>query len=95
MATDRAELLQVMEKDSIPPHTWPGGYPVHAIAADGGTFCPDCANGKNGSRCCEQLDPDCPDDKQWNLVAVDINWEDDDMMCAHCGKKLEPVHERE
>ncbi len=63
---------------------WPGGYPIYYLFADGEVCCPSCANGQNGS-----LASETTDDKQWRLVAAGVNDEDDNMICSHCGGKIE------
>lgn len=60
-----------------------GSYPIYHICDDGGTLCPDCANehGHIGK----------PDDG-WRIVASDVNWEDAELYCDHCGERLEPAY---
>ncbi len=69
-------------------YAWPGGYPVFYLAADSEPICPACANGQNGSRCAETLDPDDSSDDQWRLIAADVNWEDVELYCAHCNARI-------
>lgn len=28
----------------------------------------------------------------WRIVAQDVNWEDQDMICVHCNKKIESAY---
>lgn len=71
---------------TFPSNSWPGGYPIYYLSADGGIFCPACANeAKNDP----DIDINDPDDPQWNIIDGDINWEDDDLYCDHCNKKIE------
>jgi len=61
------------------------------ICMDGGCLCPDCADGKNGSRAADpDLDKDCPDDHQWITIGAQVA---DMEKCDHCGKVigLKPV----
>lgn len=80
------------ENGTYPAYTDLGGYPIFYLLADGETLCADCANGKNGSLASENLDPDCPDDTQWRIVASDVNWECEDMTCAHCNRKIDSAY---
>ncbi len=64
-----------------PSYAWPGGYPLFYICADCGVLCADCAN-KN-----KHLDT--PDDKQWHIVAYDINYEDTSLYCDNCNQIIE------
>ena len=72
------------ENGKFPTYAWPGGYPIFYLFADNSVCCPACANRENGSEA--TLDAD---DKQWHLVAVDVNYEDDDMTCEHCQVKID------
>lgn len=90
-------------------YAWPGGYPIFYYAADFGIFCPDCANGENGSeaftnsdyehdddsgyRMGPDSDPTCPDDQQWYITRQDINYEDQHMTCSHCEKVIEAAYD--
>lgn len=81
------------ENGTLPAYAWPGGYPIYYLCADGGILCPACANGENGSLAADEtLDPDCPDDDQWRIVAQDIHWEGQPLVCDHCGKKIESAY---
>jgi hypothetical protein len=93
MAENTLELkleLGLDEDERLPEFAWPGGYPLAYRCGDGGTLCPACANGGNGS---EAATPDamacaCPDDRQWTLVGCEPNWEDDGLACDHCSAPI-------
>ena len=78
------------EKGEIPVRTWPGGYPVYSMTADGGILCggPECANGPES----KAAEAECPDDNQWLVVAVDIHWEGEPLICDHCGAAIESAY---
>ncbi len=70
----------------LPKFAWPGGYPMFYIADDGEALCPDCAN-----------DPKNPvheggDADGWRLEGYDINYEDAQLFCAHCNKRIESAY---
>jgi hypothetical protein len=65
---------------------WPGGYPLYYLCKDGGVLCPKCANDNIKLT----ADADAADD--WKLVAVDINYEDDHLVCDHCGELVESAY---
>jgi hypothetical protein len=73
---------------TLPAFTWPGGYPLYYLCADGGTLCPACANGENGSEASEAAD--APAD--WRLVAQDVHWEGPPLSCDHCGAAVESAY---
>lgn len=80
------------ERDSageLPAYAWPGGYPIIYLTADGGTLCPACANGENGSEATE--DP-IQDDRQWLIVASDVHWEGSPEICDHCNAEIESAY---
>ncbi len=65
---------------------WPGGYPLYYLCADGGVLCSKCAN----TEIKLTSDPDA--DTQWKIVDVDINWEDNHLICDHCGECCESAY---
>lgn len=74
-------------------YAWPGGYPLALLMADGECICPDCAKRewKQVARATKAKLSDWPD-KQWRVEDVFINWEDDDLYCAHCNEKIESAY---
>jgi hypothetical protein len=86
------ELALVGDKDPVLTHkswerwAWPGGYPIYYVCKDGRLLCSHCAN--------EEIkltsDPDAASD--WCIVASDINYEDPDLTCDHCGKRIESAY---
>ena len=61
-----------------------GGVPVYYLCADGGVLCAECANGPDATR---TLDPECPDDDQWRIIARELN-NYTNMTCDHCAAVL-------
>lgn len=79
--------LSKNDKGQYDAYAWPGGYPIFYLFADGGICCPDCANGKNGSDASADTD-----DPQWKLVASDIHYEGEPLVCDHCGAQIESAY---
>jgi len=78
-----------LERDSkgqLPKHA--EGYPMIYYFADGGTCCPECANGGNGSDASESEGAD----PQWRLFGADIYWEGPPETCTHCGAAIESAY---
>lgn len=73
-----------LEDGSYQSFAWPGGYPVFYLSADNGVLCPKCAN--------DNRKFDAPDDPQWNVVAADVNWEDDSLYCDNCSQRIESAY---
>ena len=65
------------EKGILTSHAWPGGYPVFYLDTESNVICSDCANKK-------EITPD--------IVAADINYEDDSLYCDECCKRIESAY---
>ena len=61
---------------------WPGGYPVHAVMADGEPFCFRCVD-----REAHRLLAAEPE-KDWRIVGVAVHWEGPPLECANCGSAI-------
>jgi hypothetical protein len=68
-----------------PAYAWPGGSQLIYHTQDGGTLCPECRNGRNGS---EALTDDGSIDGQWNVTGVSAHDEGPPIHCDHCNKPL-------
>ena len=67
------------ESGKFDAYAWPGGYQIVYLTADGGTLCPACANGDNGSDA-----SDTSEDPQWQIIDQDVYWEGPALTCDHC-----------
>lgn len=72
--------------DRYDHYAWPGGYPMYYLTADNGVLCPECAN-ENAD-----LTQGDPSDRQWHIVANDVNYEDPHLHCDHCNKRIESAY---
>ena len=70
-------------------YAWPGGYPMFLVMADGEALCMDCARkeykqiayaNRHGLR------------DGWKTEGADVNWEDNNLFCAHCGAQIESAY---
>lgn len=57
-------------------YAWPGGYPLYYYSSEG-YYCPDCAS---------QTDADP------KIAGADINYEDPDLVCDGCGRRIESAY---
>lgn len=72
--------------DSLPRDTngklsswaWPGGYPIYYLDKENNCLCPDCANRDV--------------DQSQDVIAADINWEDQTLHCDDCSKQIESAY---
>jgi hypothetical protein len=88
---NRLELqaLHAAKRFARQPYAWPGAYPLFLITADSACLCSDCTRKEWISICAESFqDTNCG----FRAAAVDINWEDTDLHCDHCGKQLESAY---
>lgn len=88
METSRAAevLREVKAAIRSNGYAWPGGYPLYAIMNDGEVM--SIAACKSEFR---QIVKSTLTDARdgWQVVTVDINWEDEDMVCCHTGEPIE------
>ena len=70
-------------------HAWPGGYPLFFITSDGAALSFDAAK-ENRELITESITDDCNDG--WQVVAVDVNWEDGELICDHSGERIESAY---
>ena len=84
--TTQSKSLRLADQLISQPYAWPGGYPLFAITNDGCALC---------HRCCKEerkwIGTTTGTDG-WNVVAIDANWEDHGLYCAHCGNAIESAY---
>lgn len=83
---DKITLEEMKENGKFPAYAWPGGYPIFYLANDGEALCPDCVNDSKNP-----IHADLPNDG-WRIVARDVNWEDPELFCAHCNRRIESAY---
>lgn len=80
-------------REPLPAYAWPGGYPLFYCFKDGGVICPDCVNANVAEIDCANRGGHCHNSHGgWAVDACEINWEDDDLVCDHCHKKIESAY---
>lgn len=75
------------------PYAWPGGYPIYFICADGAALSFEAAL-ENADLIRDAI-AEKDNTSGWRVVACDINWEDEDLICAHTGKQIAPAYGEE
>lgn len=68
------------------PYAWPGGYPCYWVMSDGAACAFDVAKSERRNMLEALANP--RDRSDWRPVALDINWEDSDLTCAHTNKRI-------
>jgi len=66
-------------------YAWPGGYQCYFITSDGGAL-----SFKTVEEEYDQISESVRDQLSdgWNVTAVDVNWEDDDLVDDHSGESI-------
>lgn len=70
---------------------WPGGYPLYLICADSEALCFKCAKQEYKSLARGMRGHG----KQWTVLGCEINYERNDLFCAHCNAQIEPAYGEE
>ena len=71
------------------PYAWPGGYPLYFLCADG-----EALSFKAAQENKEEIEYAirAQDKSGWHVVAMDINWEDAMLYCAHSNDRIESAY---
>ncbi|HMA20696.1 MAG TPA: hypothetical protein VKO87_07820 [Gemmatimonadaceae bacterium] len=72
------------------PYAWPGGYPLYWIMGDGGACAFEVA--KIERRAMLEALRDRDSGSGWLPVALEINYEDTELVCDHTGAKIESAY---
>ena len=70
-------------------HTSVGGYPVFMIAKDGGCLCYKCAK-DNARLIIESTRNGFA--SEWCYFASGINWENPELFCENCNRRIESAY---
>ena len=71
------------------PYAWPGGYPLFFLCHDGEAMSFDSV--RETLHLVMQAIQD-RGNSGWRVIGCDINYEDNDLYCAHSGKKIESAY---
>jgi len=90
--TKQGEIIVQVKRAAKEQYAWPGGYPLFIIMHDCEALCCDCAKRNLGqiARDTSQRNRD-----SWQAETVAINWEDADLYCVHCSKRIESAYAEE
>jgi len=73
-------------------YAWPGGYPLYLVMSDGEGMCIDCGRSNYRLIARETVDGTRGG---WRAAAAAINWEDTNLICCHCNKRIESAYGEE
>jgi hypothetical protein len=82
-------LLELKKALRAGPYAWPGGYPLFVISHDGSPLCFDCVRAEWHQVVWDYLNNVSTG---WRCDAIDTNWEDPDLRCDNCGKRIESAY---
>lgn len=71
------------------PYAWPGGYPLYFITSDGAALSFKSAKAERRNIIEAIHDRS---NNGWRVVAMEINWEDADLVCDHSGEQIESAY---
>lgn len=72
------------------PYAWPGGYPLYFICSDG-----EALSFESVMQEYKHVLRDVRNKESaygWRVIACDVNWEDENLYCAHSGKRIESAY---
>lgn len=90
--SDKSRLLEELQYFTRHGYAWPGGYPMYALTEDCGVLSHDAVVENYALIRRAMRDGG---DKQWNVIAVLINLEDDNLVCDHTGERIESAYGEE
>ena len=83
---DYAQRAAAMVAEVAPGFTWPGGYPLALLMADGAAVCPSCA--VDNAQAIAAAEPS----DSWRAEGAFIHWEGPPLICAECGASVESAY---
>jgi len=84
--TTQSKSLRLADQLSRASYAWPGGYPLFTITSDGGCLCKTCCTTER-----KAIGTTTGTDG-WTVIAIDVNWEDTNLYCCHCGEQIEAAY---
>jgi hypothetical protein len=71
------------------PFAFPGGYPTYLVMSDYGVICVHCAEKERELIFEATIENGMP---EWKPIAQEINYEESDLICDHCGNYIESAY---
>jgi hypothetical protein len=82
----QSRSLRLADQLSRSPFAWPGGHPLLAVTSDGACLCHKCTATER-----EAIGTTTGTDG-WNVVGLQVNWEDSQLFCDNCGGQIEAAY---
>ncbi len=74
------------------PYSWPGGYPIYFVSLDGGPLSFKAVRANWRQVIEAYREGECVD---WRMMAADINWEDEQLICAETNEPIECAYPKD
>ena len=71
------------------PYAWPGGYPLFLVLQDDAALCHDCT-ADNFRHIAQDVFDNV--NTGWRPYRPEVNYEDADLYCDHCGERIESAY---
>lgn len=84
--TTQSQSLRLADLLVAQPYTSIGSYPKFAITRDSAAICKKCAHSER------ELIGTTTGTDGWCIDAIDVNWEDPQLCCDHCGELIESAY---
>lgn len=78
------------EDGTIQRYAWPGAYPIFYLTADNGVLCPQCID--DNRQLIEAAQAERGSDRQWEVIAADVNYDHRELFCDHCNRRIEAAY---
>lgn len=85
--TTQSKSLRIADKVHKERYAWPGGYPLYAVTNDGAALCHACCGSQRA-----WIGTTTGSDG-WCVIGMDVNWDETDLTCDHCGDRVEAAFE--
>lgn len=73
------------------PYAWPGGYPLYFVMADGEAVA-FAAVKEEQALFRQAVAERSAFDSELRAIAIEVNWEDPALFCAHTGERIESAY---
>ena len=85
-----ATLLEIKRELRSGSYAWPGGYPKYFLMSDGEAMSFEAVRQEWKQVVAAHMNSDRRSD--WFIVGVDINCEDDNLLCSHTNARIESAY---
>nr|BDD46145.1 hypothetical protein 42 [bacterium] len=84
--TTQSRSLRFADQLARSPYSSIGSYPLYAVTSDGACLCSECCSTER-----EAIGTTTGNDG-WCVVGIDVNYENTDLTCDHCGNVVEAAY---